>query len=358
MALIRLSHVSEAVRRFLPLLLTACYLVAFLVPWPGQSLHAWSLPDELPNVLRPRVSHLLVALLLFLAALGVEVHRLAAVVRQPGLLLAALAMAWLAPAAVVLVAWWLLPLVVHEAAALTLILGFALVAAMPVANSAAAWTQQSRGELPWALALVVLSIIVCPWMIPLVLQLLGLSFSADQRDALEQLTSSFTGVEFVVWVLLPTGCGILVRRLVGPERVVYHRQGVLLWSASALLMLNYVNASVALPRMQSELTLGWLTVCVATAVVLCLAGYAAAQLLGRWFVASSGTVLALGYSLSMKNTGLALALASDVLAEQPLLLLPVFIMTLTQHLFASALHRTAVHRLPLVDGDDSQRAHP
>ena len=152
---------------------------------------------------------------------------------------------------------------------------------MPVANSAAAWTQQSRGELAWALALVVLSIVVCPWLIPLVLRLFGLSFSAAEADALEQLTTSFTGLEFVVWVLLPTAAGMIVRWAVGAERVVRHRKGVLLLSAATLLLLNYANAAYALPQMRDELSFATLAVCVAIALLLCLVGLLVAQWLGR-----------------------------------------------------------------------------
>lgn len=339
-----LSKFSELVRQYLPVLLALCYGFALLVPTPGQWIRALGLPAEWPEILRPTMSQLLVSVLLFLAALGVEFRRLPLVSNRPGLVLSSLAAVWLTPAAVVLLAWWLLPLLTDPATASKLLVGFALVAAMPVANSAAAWTQQSRGELAWALALVVLSIVVCPWMIPLVLRLLGLSFSDYEADALEQLTTSFTGMEFVVWVLLPTAVGMIVRWAVGAERVATHRNGVLLLSAATLLVLNYANAAYALPQMKDELSLSSLAVCVATALLLCLAGLAVARVLGRLFKADVLAVTALDYTLTMKNTGLAIALASNVLVDHPVLLLPVFTMTLVQHLFVGALHRTALER--------------
>lgn len=336
------SRIGGSIRRFLPLLLASCYLIALIAPGWGQELHEWELPEHWPDVFRPGLSHLLVALLLFLAALGVDVQRLPSVARRPALVFAALASSWLAPAAVVLLAWWFLPLVTDSTVASLLLVGFALVAAMPVANSAAAWTQQSRGELSWTLALVVLSIVVCPGVIPLVLKLLGLSFSDIEAKALDSLTHEFTGLKFVVWVLAPTGLGMLTRWLVGPERVTRHRPSVLVLSAGTLLLLNYINAAAALPRMQDEFRFAWLLVCVAAAIAMCIAGFAVARLLGRWFETPLQTVIALDYSLTMKNTGLALALASEVLEEQPIVFLPVFTVTLVQHLFAGALHRNAI----------------
>ena len=67
------------------------------------------------------------------------------------------------------------------------------------------------------------------------------------------------------------------------------------------------------------------------------------------FDASGQAVTALDYTLTMKNTGLAIALASNVLVDHPVLLLPVFTMTLVQHLFAGALHRGVVNRNGVVE---------
>ncbi|MCO6043460.1 bile acid:sodium symporter [Aeoliella sp. ICT_H6.2] len=338
------TRISESVRHRLPLLLILCYAIALVFPAPGQAIRSWQLPEQWPEIARPSMSQLLVAVLLYLAALGVDIRRVPMVFRQPALLISALSAVWLAPAVVILLAWWTMPMVIDSTAASTLLVGFALVASMPVANSAAAWTQQSRGELSWALALVVLSIIVCPWMIPLALKLLGLTFSDAESQALEQLTSSFTGLEFVVWVLLPTAVGVIMRWAVGAERVARHRQAVLLTSASTLLLLNYINAASALPQMEDDFRLMWLLICVVTALVLCFVGLVVAQVLGRVFRGSGTTITALDYALTMKNTGLALALASSVLEEHAILLLPVFTMTLVQHLFAGALHRGVVQR--------------
>lgn len=358
-----ISRASEVVRHHLPLLLIACYVLAMLRPGPGQAMQAWSFPEAWPELARPNASQLMVAVLLLLASMGVEVQRLPIVVRRPGLLASSLLAVWLVPAVVVMLAWWILSQVIDQTEASTLLVGFVLVAAMPVANSAAGWTQQSRGELPWALALVVLSIVLCPWMIPLVLNLLGLSFSDHEVQSLEQLTSSFTGIEFVVWVLLPTALGMIVRWAVGARRVVQNRQGVLLVSAGTLLLLNYMNAASAWPQMRDDFRLVWLAVCVAMALVLCFAGLGAGQLLGRVFPSSVATMTALDYAFTMKNTGLALALASNVLVDQHVLLLPVFTTTLVQHLFASSLHRRAIRRNGLVQKrsaacEDSAEARP
>lgn len=264
--------------------------------------------------------------------------RLPQVARRPLLLLATLVAVWLVPALVVIPLRWLLPLAVEAELAVSLVIGFALVAAMPVANSSAAWTQQSRGELPWSLAVVVLSILLSPWIIPMVLWLLGMTFTSHELQGLEQLMDSFTGMKFVVWVLLPTALGMLVRWSVGPERVARNRPRVLLLSTTALLLLNYINASVALPPMHSDFQFAWLLVVCFASLLLCVAGLAASRLLERLFCTTRHEAIALEYSLTMKNTGLGMALASHVLSDQQGILLPLLAVTLIQHLFASWLH--------------------
>lgn len=332
------NHPGGVLQQFLPALLCGCYLMALMLPSPGQWLNTWEFPAAVPEVLNPRLPHLLVAMLLFLASLGAQLQRLPLVLARPLVLGLALVAVWLVPALLIIPVGWILPTVIPAAEVAPLVIGFALVAAMPVANSAAGWTQQSRGELPWTLILVVLSILVCPVVTPLVLWLLGLTFTAAEGRGLAELMSHFTGLKFVIWVLLPTAMGIFLRRLVGPGRVAHYRGQVLMASAAILLLLNYINASVALPSMQSQIQLAGLGMLALAAFLTCLAGLGTARLLG-WATGCSPQVkVALDYALMMKNTGLALALANDILATQPLVVLPLFAATLIQHLVAGWHH--------------------
>jgi BASS family bile acid:Na+ symporter len=323
-------------RHLLPLLLVGCYVGGRLWPTPGVWLHNVDPLGWLPEVLAPSMAQLLVAVLLFAAALAVDWFKLAGVARRPLLFAASLAAVWLLPAALVLVGLWLLPQATQGETATALVAGFALVAAMPVANSAAGWTQQSRGDLCWCLALVVLSIVVAPWMVPAVLTLLGTSLAADQLVAFESLATQLAGVRFIVWVLLPTALGMLVRALVGGHRIDHRKPVLLVVSAVALLVLNYMNAAVALPRLGESLTIPMLAATLAASVVLCVAGQLAGRLTAP--LASHDTAVAIGNALGMKHTGLALALAGGTLASQPVLIVPIIATTLIQHMVAGAFH--------------------
>src|SRR5690606_6301979 len=111
------------------------------------------------------------------------------------------------------------------------------------------------------------------------------------------------------------------------------------------LLLNYINAAVALPKMQSEVQFGWLTLITLVALLNCVAGLLAARLIGATTHSPPEVVVALDYGLMMKNTGLALALAHDVLGHQHLVVLPLFAATLMQHLVAGWHHARVQARL-------------
>src|SRR5690606_30693115 len=111
--------------------------------------------------------------------------------------------------------------------------------------------------------------------------------------------------------------------------------------------LNYINASVALPPMHTDFQPFWLVIVGLASLALCVAGLAAARLLERLFRTTRHEAIAMEYSLTMKNTGLGMALAAHVLSDQQDILLPLLAVTLIQHLFASWLHaRTAARSQP------------
>jgi BASS family bile acid:Na+ symporter len=289
---------------------------------------------------------LLVAVLLLNAALGVDLAELGGVVRQTGALVVSLLAVWIGPAVVVVLASLMFAMRGGPEGN-GLLLGMILVAAMPVANSSAGWTQQSGGSLGWALSLVVFSIVLSPIVTPGVVRLLGLSLSTAQSASVEEIVTKFSGVTFILWVLVPTIVGLLVRYQAGGPRIDRLKSGLHLSTAAAILGLNYLNGARVLPELfpRPEDSLfpqpnaALLISAVAGALALCLSGLLVARLLERAFGWDRQKRLALDFALSMKHTGLALGLATTVLADQPEAILLIIIATPTQHLLAGIVSR-------------------
>ena len=327
------ERLARAVHRHFLWLLLACYAVATLWPTPGLALRHWHWsPAGQPDLL---VSFplVLLALILFAAALLTDITQIRTVLQHPVVLCVSLLAVWIGPALLVVAAGFVIPWALDGEATTGLLVGLALVATMPVANSSVGWTQNALGDLALSLALVVLSISLSPLVTPQLLSVLGMSLSPQEQAYCEALVSRFSGVFFIVWVILPTAAGFLCRYFVAPERRSHVAPWFALASAAALLALNYINSALALPKVY-DAPLLLLVITVALVALLSVVGLVVAWAVARLMRLSPATRSALMFGLSMKHTGLALILADAVLANQPIAILVIVLATLMQHLFA------------------------
>jgi BASS family bile acid:Na+ symporter len=148
------------------------------------------------------------------------------------------------------------------------------------------------------------------------------------------LVNRFSGKFFIVWVILPTALGFAVRALAGRARVERADGWIVMASVAALLILNYVNAALALPEIWQHSQPAVLATTLLLAVCLSAVGLACGWLIARVARLPRDATLALDFALSMKHTGLALVLAGAVLADQPLAIFIIVLATLVQHLLA------------------------
>jgi len=318
-------------------LLVASYVLAACWPAPGIAMRHWEWSSaRLANV-PVSTPLLLLAIMLFAAALLTDLGQVRVVLRHPLILAAALLAVWIGPALLVFVAGRFIPSVLAAPETSGLLVGFALVAAMPVANSSVGWTQNAGGNLALSLALVVVSISLSPWLTPRLLALLGMSLSARERSFIEALVTQFSGIFFIMWVILPTAAGFTLRILMTPTRVIAARSAIALASAAALLLLNYINSAVALPQVLNK-PAALLATTAILAASLSIIGLVLGWTIARLFHFRPETRAALMFGLSMKHTGLAIILASAVLRDQPIAILLIALATLMQHLLAGIAH--------------------
>jgi BASS family bile acid:Na+ symporter len=327
------DRLAQFVRRRFLWLLLASYALAAVWTTPGRAMRNWDWPAGDGTNLSISLALLLLAIMLFSAALLTDVSQIRVVSRHPLVLGIALLAVWLGPALLVIAAGWLIPPTFQGQPTAGLLVGLALVATMPVANSSVGWTQSAAGNLGLALALVVLSILLCPWVTPNLLNLLGMSLSASERAYCDALVGGFSGWSFIVWVILPTAAGLVCRYLVTPRRVTSVSSVFILASAAALLLLNYINSALALPEIRNSSP----TMLLATAgltAALSVVGLVVGCGLAWIIYVKPATRAALMFGLSMKHTGLALILANEVLDDEPLAILVIVLATLIQHLMA------------------------
>jgi BASS family bile acid:Na+ symporter len=321
-------------RYFLPALLII-YLFAGLLPGPGTVIREFAV--SIPGGSQERVSMLLLAVLLFCAAAVIEWSHVRDLVEQPSVLLAGLLTCWFGPALLVIIVGPVLSRLAGGNSTAGLLTGLALVAAMPVANSSAGWTQNARGNVTLSLGLIVLSIVLSPLATPNLLKLMGQVLSADETQRIERVVTQFSGWRFMLWVILPSLAGAAAAWLAGARRIARAKPWFRLATLVDILILNYANASLAVESAWNNERLGVVALAAMLAVGLCLVGVALAAVQTRALRLPRSSWIALVFGLSMKHTGLALVLAGEVLHDEPRVILVILTTTLAQHLIAAAV---------------------
>jgi BASS family bile acid:Na+ symporter len=336
-----LARVAHWLHRHLFPLLLAAYAAAALLPGPGLWLRGAAVAEgeALGGRVRLTPSVLLLAVLLFTAGVGVAPDQLRRLPRAGGLLAAGLLANLLVPLAFLFAASGTLRLWHNPDEAQQVLVGLALVAAMPVAGSSAAWAQQAGGDLALSLGLVLLSTLLSPLTTPAALRAAGAAADGGYAAALRGLAGADTGLFLAAGVLLPSILGILTRLLLGEALAAAARAPLKLLSTAALLTLCYANAASALPGAVADPDYDFLAVVLVYAAGLCAAAFVGGWALARLLRADRGQQAALMYGLGMSNNGTGLVLGGSALAAHPDALLPVIIYNLTQHVVAAAVHR-------------------
>ena len=331
----RLARFAGWLHRYFLIALLATYALAGLFPGPGSLIREFAV--DLPWGGEERASMLLLAVLLFCAAAVIQWSQVHDLLERPSVLLFGLLTAWLGPAIVVMALSPLLPwLAVNEATA-GMMVGFALVAAMPVANSAAGWTQNAGGNVALSLSLIILSILISPIATPNVLQLMGWALSEADTKRIEHVVTMFSGWRFILWVILPSLAGAVTAWLAGHQRITHAKPAFRIITLATILVLNYANASLAIDKVWISEPVGIIVLAAVIAAAVSIVGIALAALQARVFGLSRASWIALAFGLSMKHTGLALVIAGEFLKDQPRVILVVLLTTVAQHVAAAVV---------------------
>lgn len=317
----------------------ASYIIAALWPAVGLWIRDVSLGEVGIGKERMKVTlpMLMLALLLLNAGLGVKTSRLWGLLRTGPLLAAGLAANLLIPIAFIFVVSQVM-LRWHEPEEVqNLLVGLALVASMPIAGSSTAWSQNNNGSMVVSLGLVLLSTLLSPLTTPVALHSIGLMASGDYATVLHSLAARGAGTFLTACVVVPALLGILGRRIIGGSKIDAAKPQLKLANSVNLLLLNYSNASISLPRVFAEPDWDFLAVTLGLTVGLCLLAFASGWWLGRLLRAEPDQRIALMFGLGMSNNGTGLVLASLALAHLPQVMLPIIFYNLVQHLVAGGV---------------------
>jgi BASS family bile acid:Na+ symporter len=287
---------------------------------------------------------LLLAALLFNAGLGVKREDLRHLLRKPLVLLGGLFGNLATPLAFIVAASFAMRLWHNAEEAQQILMGLALVAAMPIAGASTAWAQNANGNLALSLGLVLLTTFLSPLLTPIVLHAVGFVTIGDYSEDLHELASGEVTGFLGTWIILPSLLGILARRVAGEYWIESSKPYLKLVNYGVLILLNYANAALTLPQVAAQPDLDFLALMLLIVLALCLSTFFSGYGLARLFQVDRKGMASLMFGLGMSNNGTGLVLASMALADHPQVMLPIIFYNLVQHLVASSVDAAIFQR--------------
>lgn len=328
-------------QRSLLWLLLGCYVAGALWPGPGSAmrvLRAGSVQLG-SHQLVLSAPLLMLAFLLFNAGLGARVEELRQLLKAPGMALAGLLANTALPVLFAFGVVWLMRPWPEVEETQNILLGLALIGAMPIAGASTAWAQNAGGNLALSLGLVLASTLLSPLVTPLVLHALASAANGEYARALQLLARADTQLFLAVAVVAPSLLGMLVRSALPAQSVRRVQPALKLLNLLVLLVLNYSNAALALPGILRDPDYDFLAIVAAVVALLCALAFATGARLARLFGGSSADATSLMFGLGMNNNGTGLVLASTALAGYPTVTVPILMYNLVQQIAAGVVDR-------------------
>ncbi|MFI0737717.1 bile acid:sodium symporter family protein [Streptomyces sp. NPDC021100] len=331
--------VVRFVQRWLLVMMLACYVLAGVLPAPGEALRALALPVPAVagTVTLPMV---LLAVMLFNAGLGVRIAELRGVASRPVRLMLGIAANALLPLLVLPVIALVLRTWPDPAEVEGLVVGLMLVLAMPIAGGAASWGQNAGGNVPLVVAMVIGSTLLSPFTVPFGMRVAGRLVGPhgagvlDDTTKVDMIAGTGAGVFALVAVVLPCLAGVLARMLLGEERVRRVLPSVKAVNAVNILLLCYINAAGALGQALAHPDWDLLVLALGLSGAVCFLAFRCGRWMSGWTRCDQPDGISLTFATGMNNSSAAAVLAACWFSHRPEVLLPILSYSLLQKIVA------------------------
>ena len=286
----------------------------------------------------------MLAVLLFNAGLGIDLNAVKQIGRRLALLFVVPVVGFIAPAIYLLVLSLFPENFLSSDLVYAILFGVAIVGAMPSAASSTGWAQTSNGNMAISCGLVVTTTFFSPLWVWLMLGLANWILPSAGGDF--SLFAYVTAAFIAIWGLIPMGIGMAARQGIGSESYERAKPYIKLTSIIVILLLNYTNASISLPRLFEQPDWGIIFLILCVMIGLCVVQYSVARPVARLFRSDPPERASLYFALGMRNNGAGLVLIASCFAKNELIIFSVIIYTLIQHLAAGLVNRFQKQEVP------------
>lgn len=336
---VALQRIFKLVREHLMLAMGIVYVLGGVAPRLGVAIRGITFASFHVGgeVVTLSLAGMMLSLMLFNAGLGVSVDDIVAMVRRPRMLLSGVIANMVLPLLLLLGFSLLLRVWPEQEETQQILVGLALIGAMPIAGGATVWTQNADGSVALTVGMVLVSSLLSPVTIPLSLRAVSRITTGDYAEDLADLAAHGGASFAIVSVVIPCALGIVVRHLVGGARMRGAMPAIKAVNTVNILMLAYSNASVSLGQVFRRPDLDMLALVVVTTVAMCALSFWVGWRMARALRAPIAEAKSLTFGVGMNNSSASSVLATTGMPDHPLILLPILAYSMTQKLLASGV---------------------
>jgi BASS family bile acid:Na+ symporter len=322
-------------------MIIVCYLLGALFPSFGLAVSGihFGIIGTGEEALKLSIPFFMLSMLLFNSGLSVKQSELKTLRHHPGTLVIGIALNFALPLSIIYIIAKTLSSWHNQDEFQNILVGLALVGAMPIAASSTAWTQKGNGNLALSLGLILLSTLLSPLTTPMALHFSGSLTSGDYSEDLHLLADGNANIFLMLSVVIPSVAGLLLHWVIKEAQAAKLRHQLKELNLLILLLLNYFNASHVLPGIFQNPDWDYLGIIIVVTLLLCVSAFGVAWLTALAIKTDASNRIALTYGLGMNNNGTGLVLASMTLSDHPLVMLPIIIYNLLQHIVAGVVDK-------------------
>ncbi len=361
-----MQRALDWIRRRMLVLLLGAYVLGALAPSIGEALREVQIA-RVPALGASgfSVPMAMLGLLLFIAGLGARRNEIVETFRRPKVLLLGLLANATYPTLFVAASSALLPLLGSHSIdedSQNVLVGLAIVGAMPIAGASVAWSHNTEGNVALSLGLVWGSTFLSPILSPIVLDVMSTFVRGEYAEDLQEIARQRSAPFFALVVVVPTVLGIAVQAVFGRARIAHLLPGLQLLNLVDLLGLNYVNASISLPDVIARPEPDFIVLVAVLTTVMCICAFAIGWWIPRRFHARREDQTAMMFGLGMSNNGSGLVLAQATLVDRPRVLVAIIVYNVIQQIGAGIVdahrRRAPSARPSLAPSAEPVRARP
>ncbi len=314
------------------------YVLGAIFPQLGLWIRCYSPPINGIFGLSGIVLKLLLAFLLFGAGYGIRLGRFSDPRPILPILAGGIICAVAAPVALIALIGALPVPPANREVFHCVLIGLGVVAAMPVAGSSVGWAMKAGGFLLLSVAFTLLSTLLSPVTVAFVLDFLA-SLIGNDSLAFDGSVAQEAVLFLLFWVIVPVLVGILFRAISTEKPAARVLGGIRSVNPLLLLILNYSNASLSLPTILLQRERGVLLLVLLLSALLCGVNFASAALLARIGRLDRESRVSLLLGVGMRNNGAGLVLIATAMPHREIVMMPVIVYNLIQHVAAGLIDR-------------------